>query len=208
MSEPGLRERKKQQTRKSISDMATWLFMTRGFDTVTVAEVASAAGVSTKTVFNYFPRKEDLFFDRMPEAVEMISRAVRERPEGTAPLTAIRELVLRLLGERHPLAGVGHFREFWQVVIDSPALQARVRESVQELEELVTELFAEATGTAPDDPWCRMTAALTVTVYRTAYLTATRRIMAGDHPDAVAVDYAALLSRAFDALAGSLTARG
>lgn len=78
----GLRERKKRQTRSLISDVASGLFVQRGFDNVTVAEVAEAAGVSAKTVFNYFPRKEDLFLDRYPEAVELVTRAVRERAEG------------------------------------------------------------------------------------------------------------------------------
>lgn len=60
----GLRERKKWETRRRISDVATGLFFARGFDNVTIAEVAEAAGVSRMTVFNYFPRKEDLFLDR------------------------------------------------------------------------------------------------------------------------------------------------
>ena len=60
-NEKGLRERKKLATRRAISDIATGLFMERGFDNVTVAEVAEVANVAKMTVFNYFPRKEDLF---------------------------------------------------------------------------------------------------------------------------------------------------
>ncbi len=60
----GLRERKKRQTRQHISDVATGLFLERGFDAVTIAEVAEAADVSVNTVYNYFPAKEDLFLDR------------------------------------------------------------------------------------------------------------------------------------------------
>ncbi|MFC7640604.1 TetR/AcrR family transcriptional regulator [Streptosporangium lutulentum] len=128
--ELGLRERKKRQTRQLISDVASSLFVQRGFDNVAVAEVAEAANISTKTVFNYFQRKEDLFFDRFPQAVDLISWAVRERPPGESPLAALRRLALELLKQRHPLGGVGdRYRFFWQVVLDSPALQARARSS-------------------------------------------------------------------------------
>lgn len=68
-----LRERKKRETRQRISDEATMLFVARGFDEVTVAEIAKAAHVSAMTVFNHFPRKEDLFLDRIPEAVELFT---------------------------------------------------------------------------------------------------------------------------------------
>ncbi|GII79624.1 TetR family transcriptional regulator [Sphaerisporangium rufum] len=197
---PGLRERKKQQTRQLISDVATTLFVARGFDAVTVAEVAAAADVSAKTVFNYFPRKEDLFFDRMPEAEALITQAVRARPAGTGPLAALRELFIGLARDRHPLSGVGDYRRFWQVVLDSPALQARIREAMQELEELLAALLAEATGAPPGDPWCRLAGALVVTAYRTAYAVSAGRVLSGEPAEAVAADHLRLLTDAFDAL--------
>ena len=70
----GLRERKKRQTRQQISDIATGLFLERGFDAVTIAEIAEAADVSVNTVYNYFPSKEDLFFDRSRGIVDRLSR--------------------------------------------------------------------------------------------------------------------------------------
>lgn len=78
----GLRERKKARTRVQISDIATNLFLDRGFDEVTVAEVAKVAGVSVKTVFNYFGSKEDLLFDREPEWLAAIDRLVASRSPG------------------------------------------------------------------------------------------------------------------------------
>ncbi|WP_204051066.1 TetR/AcrR family transcriptional regulator [Microbispora siamensis] len=197
----GLRERKKRQTRSLISDVASGLFMQRGFDNVTVAEVAEAAGVSTKTVFNYFPRKEDLFLDRYPEAVELVTRAVRERAEGESPLAALRRLFLRMLREGHPLGGIGPgYQVFWQVILDSPALRARTRELVEEFEGVLAGLFAEAAGTDPADPAPRLAAALVVAAYRAVYVTSIDRIRAGDPMQDVIADRVALLDRAMAAV--------
>ncbi|MFD0582588.1 helix-turn-helix domain-containing protein [Dactylosporangium darangshiense] len=82
--EQGLRERKKRETRRLISDVATMLFVERGFDAVTVAEIAARAGVAPKTVFNYFPRKEDLFLDRLEELSAMVTAAVRGAARASA----------------------------------------------------------------------------------------------------------------------------
>ena len=206
-TEIGLRERKKRQTRQAISDIASGLFMLRGFDNVTVAEVARAANVSTKTVFNYFPRKEDLFLDRIPEAIELINQAVHGRPPGEEPPAALRRLFLDLLRRGHPLAGIGEgYQHFWQVILDSPALLARLRECVEEVEDQLACLLAEAAGTGPGDPRAQMTAALIVTVYRTTFVISARRVLAGEPAAAVIPDHIALLEHAFAALEGTLAA--
>ncbi|WP_330477457.1 TetR/AcrR family transcriptional regulator [Streptomyces platensis] len=202
-----LRERKKLRTRQRISGEATLLFIRRGFDHVTVAEVARAAEVSTMTVFNYFPRKEDLFLDRIPEARELIVRAVRERGTGESPLAALRRLVLALLAERHPLAGVGEgFEHFWRTVLDSPALRARGREAVEEMEGALAALLAEAAGGDAERPGhdARLGAALTVAAIRAAYVDAAARQLGGDPVDEVAVEQAEVLRRTFDALERAL----
>src|SRR5882757_4729473 len=85
----GLRERKKRATRKLISDIATRLFDERGFDQVTVDEVAVAANVSKMTVFNYFPRKEHLFFDRSDDAQQLLRNALGNRGR-RSPIAALR----------------------------------------------------------------------------------------------------------------------
>ncbi|MGI5153672.1 TetR/AcrR family transcriptional regulator [Microbispora sp. CA-102843] len=203
----GLRERKKRQTRSLISDVASGLFIQRGFDNVTVAEVAEAAGVSTKTVFNYFPRKEDLFLDRFPEAVELVTRAVRGRAEGESPLAALRRLFLGLLEEGHPLGGISpRYQVFWQVVLDSPALRARVRELVEEFEGVLAALFAEAAGAGPAEPAPKLAAALVVAAYRAVYLTSVGRIRAGDPGQDVLADHIALLDRALEAVERAVAA--
>lgn len=192
-----LRERKKQQTRARISGAATMLFLERGFDRVTVAEVAEAAEVSTMTVFNYFPRKEDLFLDRIPEAVALLEHAVRERPAGTSPVAAMHRLLLDLLAAGHPLVAVrDDFSYFWQVVLDAPALRARAREGVEEIEHALAAAVAETS----DDPQPRLTAAMAVAAYRTVYVTTAERILAGESAAALAGEQRALLDGVFTAL--------
>src|SRR5271154_4876561 len=85
----GLRERKKRRTRQQISDVATTLFVVRGFDHVKVSEIAEIVGVSEKTVYNYFPTKESLLFDRTDETIERLVAALRGRPAGESPTRAM-----------------------------------------------------------------------------------------------------------------------
>ncbi|MFH9941206.1 TetR/AcrR family transcriptional regulator [Streptomyces murinus] len=191
-----LRERKKRATRRRISDIATELFGERGFDAVTVAEVARAADVSAMTVFNYFPRKEDLFLDRIPEAADLLAMAVRERAPGEPPLAALRRLALRLADERHPLSAVGEsYVPFWRIVIGSPALRARAREGVEEVETALAAALADAGTPDPD-----LLAALVVAAYRTVFVTTARRHLAGEPVARVAEDHRARLEAAFTAL--------
>ena len=119
----GLRERKKRETRQHISDVATRLFVKRGFDHVTIEEVATAANVSKMTVFNYFSRKEELFFDRN-DASELIGAALQGRGR-RSPLAALRALAHELVEQRHPLVGMdSDVASFWNVVRGSPTLRA------------------------------------------------------------------------------------
>jgi AcrR family transcriptional regulator len=117
----GLRETKKLRTRQEIADKAMGLFVKRGFDHVTVAEVAAAADVSEKTVYNYFPTKEDLFFDEVPAREAALVEAVRNRRPGESVAAAL---------ERLQAAGCGRmcsegFATFARIIEDSPALQAK-----------------------------------------------------------------------------------
>ncbi|MCS0605274.1 TetR/AcrR family transcriptional regulator [Streptomyces sp. LP11] len=191
-----LRERKKRETRQRISDIATGLFRERGFDEVTVAEVARAAGVSTMTVFNYFPRKEDLFLDRIPQAAELFAGAVRDRAPDEPPLAALRRLALRLLDEGHPLSGVGEtFAPFWGILVASPALRARAREGADEVERALAGALAETT--VPDPA---LMAALTVAAYRTVFLTSVRALVVDTPVTEVARTHRTRLETAFTAL--------
>lgn len=201
-AELSLRERKKRATRQRISDVATGLFAARGFDDVTVAEVARAAEVSAMTVFNYFPRKEDLYLDRIPQAIELFTEAVRRRGPGEGPLGALRRLVLELLDQHHPLSAVDDdFPPFWRIVITSPALRARAREGVEELEGALARTFAETVPGFADPDFA---AALTVAAYRSVYVATARRLLAGESAAALADDHRARVFAAFDALEAAL----
>ncbi len=128
----GLRERKKRQTRAQISEVATTLFFERGFDAVTVEDVARAAGVSKMTVFNYFVRKEDLLFDRESEGVELLRSVLANRGRKSA-LLALRDEVRRLVEVGSVFTLFDHsVLSFWKLVQDSPALRARTRELADE----------------------------------------------------------------------------
>ncbi|AJC59144.1 Transcriptional regulator C TetR family (modular protein) [Streptomyces sp. 769] len=203
----GLRERKKLLTRQRISGEATLLFIERGFDNVAVAEIAHAAGVSTMTVFNYFPRKEDLFLDRVPEAVELVVGAVRGRGADETPLAALRRLALELLAQRHPLGGPGEgFEHFYRTVLEAPSLRARAREAVQEVEAALAGALAEAAGGDPARPGrdARLAAALIIAGWRTFFAEAVVRQLEGDPADEVAVDHEAVIRHTFDVLGRAL----
>ena len=152
---PGLRERKKQQTRQTIAEAARRLFAERGFDAVTVADVATAADVSEGTVFNYFPTKEDLFYDPMESFEAALVDAIRERAAGESLLAAFSRFVLdRSRGlaadERADvIARAAH------IITASPALQARERGIVAHYTDELAALIAEETraGAGNPEPW-------------------------------------------------------
>ncbi|AEW98955.1 TetR/AcrR family transcriptional regulator [Streptantibioticus cattleyicolor] len=204
---PTLRERKKRETRQRISDVATELIVERGFDNVTVAQIAEAADVSAMTVFNHFPRKEDLFIDRIPEAIELFTGAVRDRAPDEGPLAALRRLACDLAERHHPLGAVDDdFPDFWRIVLASPALRARAREAVEELETALATAIAETTGQAPGSPAPGLVAALVVAAYRTVYLATAGRLLAGERAADLADDHRARMHAAFDALEHGLPA--
>lgn len=169
-----LRETKKQETRQRISDVATDLFFARGFDAVTLDEIASAAQVSKMTVFNYFARKEELMLDREDDLKLLPFReALRDRPRGQPPIDALRALVARMSEQKHPLGHVDKQAVSWWGVVDaSPALKSRLRELADEAAE---GLALELAGTKPDG-LARLAAALIVLTVRTAREEALRQI--------------------------------
>jgi AcrR family transcriptional regulator len=190
----GLRESKKLRTRQEIADRAMQLFAKRGFDHVTVAEVAEAANVSEKTVYNYFPTKEDLFFDEVPEREAALVAAVTERRKGESVLQALR----RLQTVECPRLSSPGFATFARIIEESTALKAKELEVMSRFVQVLTEaLQAEL---ALDERDARLAAGLLVSVHRQLFRAARKQALAGKHGPAAARRLRADLDRAYHLL--------
>lgn len=205
----GLRERKKARTRALIAETAMGLFAARGFDEVTVAEVAQAAEVGVTTVFNYFPTKEDLFYDRQDEVVEHLSRVVRSRPAGEAFAEACRKDMLALIAAHDWRAGlVSSMADFYRLVDRSPALQARARLMVDRSVSHLAATIADELSVEADDIVVVTTASVLVAL-RTALLHQARCDSLADKAiKTIAAGLTAATNRAFDLLDHDLAALG
>ena len=152
---PGVRERKRLETRARIVEAAAELFAERGFDAVSVIEIAQRAGVVEKTVFNHFPVKEGLVFESDPPIRAALLDAVRRRPAGESVAAAAGGFVvsaIAVLGTPEAAAGVA---EIARVVRGSRTLQIREREILGELTAALAALITEETGAADGhlEPW-------------------------------------------------------
>ncbi|MBL1095432.1 TetR/AcrR family transcriptional regulator [Streptomyces coffeae] len=148
--QPGLRERKKQRTRTTISEAAIALFLKRGFNEVSVAQIAEAAEVSKRTLFAYFPAKEDLVVHRMADHETEPARVVRGRPPHTTPLAALRAHFLDGLRHRDPITGLNDVPEIsalFRMVRGTPALFARMSRFRIGSEYALAEALQETAGT-------------------------------------------------------------
>ncbi|MEU5715067.1 TetR/AcrR family transcriptional regulator [Streptomyces sp. NPDC020403] len=203
----GLREIKKHQTRTAIADAALPLFLERGFDQVTVAEVARHAGVSTNTVFNYFSTKEDLFFDRQAEVEGHLATLVSDRAPGTCPVEAIRDDLLHALRHDDPALGLhSDAPRFWEVIHDSSALRAREREISERAEAALGTALADHppnTATGPsqaDHPMPALLAGAIAGTHRAALRELRRRILSGEPPADTRDSVVAAAAQAFNLL--------
>jgi AcrR family transcriptional regulator len=191
-----LRESKKRETRQRLSDIATRLFFARGFDAVTVEEIAAAANVSKMTVFNYFSRKEDLLFDREDEVKLLLRSGLADRQHTESPIDALRRLVDRLREQKHPFARIdSQTVAWWRVVAASPALLARVREFA---DEAVDSLAIDLAGPEPDGS-ARLLAGMVLLTWRTAYGEAIRVFEQGGSARKANGVFSALIDRGFAA---------
>ncbi len=149
----GLRQRKKTRTRELIAETARTLFAERGFEGVTVAEIARAADVSQQTVFNYFPTKEDLVYWRLEAFEAELLAAIRDRPPGEPVIAAFGRFVRRprgLLAEGDAAAR-GRLAGITRMIAGSPALLARERETLARNTASLAALIAEEQGAEPTD---------------------------------------------------------
>ena len=172
---PDRRSRKRLATRQGISNAATQLFLERGFDHVTVDEIAAAADVGRMTVFNHFPRKEDMFFDRDEEGREMLREALRRRDPGITPIETLRLLAHRLIAEQSPyldFSAVG--QAYVETIESSESLKARARAIRDELAHVVAVTLSECAGREPTDPDAEMAAGLLLATWTVAFIQAHR----------------------------------
>jgi AcrR family transcriptional regulator len=141
---PGRRELRKAQTRAVVRETAQRLFAERGFDAVTIADVAAAADVAVQTVFNHFETKEALFFDGRTPWVEDAAAAVTERAAGTDPVTALRRYLETDLTQLMDQESRPENREYLEALHRSPSLQARERTLVDQAGERVAAVLGVA----------------------------------------------------------------
>jgi AcrR family transcriptional regulator len=195
----GLRERKKRQTREAIAEAAMRLFQERGFDAVTVADVARAADVSDKTVFNHFATKEDLVFHRGAERREALLEAVRHRPPGASLTEPFREATADLLDvvERGATEAIVSIP---RLVRESPALRDRLLLLWEQEASALAPAIADAAGLPRDDLVAAVIARTLAWSHRLVFRAAVGRLLAGEDPAAIAADLREQADRAYEAL--------
>ena len=201
--DPGLRERKRLRTHRAISDAAIQLFLERGFDEVSVAEVAAAAEVSKPTLFKYFPTKEDLVVERFADHIDEQARVVSDRPAGQSAIAALRAHFLGRLAARDATVGLDdseHTLAFQRLFFANPSLLRRAQERSGG-ERSLAEAFRAETG---DDLGARVAAAQIDAVTRLLVLDNLTRLLAGERADDIQQAAIAAANRAFDLLAKGL----
>lgn len=194
--EVGLRERKKQQTREAIYTAARHLFQQRGFENVTVAEVARAANVSEVTVFNYFPTKEDLFYAGMRFFEDELLEAVRARKPGESALKAFRRKLLESAeGLKSPERSAA-IKKATDAYAASPSLAAHEREIV----ERYTRQLAELLGDGDPDVEDAAVAAALMGTHRALVEHVRHRVREGVRGEALTEEARGQIRRAFNRL--------
>jgi AcrR family transcriptional regulator len=201
-TELGLRERKKRKTRGLIAETALGLFLERGFERVPVVEIARAAEVSEKTVFNYFPTKEDLVYWRLEAFEEELLETIRERAPGESILAAFGRFVLvrrGLLAERDPDA-VERLAALTRMITESPALLARERQIFERYTASLAALIRTETGADEDDVRPQVAANALMGVHRALVDYTRGRIVAGARNPGLSREVRAQGKRALEAL--------
>lgn len=198
------RERKKRAARAGIAATARRLFAERGFDAVTVAEIATAADVSEKTVFNHFPTKEDLAFPGRRAELERLLAAIAQRPPGTSVLDVFRAATAEMLGE----VGGGDGGELAGIVGGSRTLRARLATGWEDEHAALTAAIRGAAGAAERDVRPAIAARTLSLTHRTMLAEALDRLRAGEPPGRVTAALRRTAGEAYDQLAGGLGGYG
>ncbi len=199
----GLRARKKRAAREAIAAAARRLFAERGFDAVTVAEVAAAADVSEKTVFNHFPTKEDLAFAGREQGLMRLVTDIAERPPGASVLDVFRALTNTVIddfvaGADEDLLAVA------KIIRGSRSLQERLTVGWESGAAAITTVIAETSGAADDDPVPAIVARTLWWTHRSIFLVALTGLLAEEDRDQLVARLRVAADRAYDQLAGGL----
>ena len=198
---PGLREDKKRRTRETIAQVAADLFAERGFESVTVGDVARAADVSRQTVFNYFPSKEQMLFDRDAAAEAALVAAVRDRAPGTSLLAAFRTHTQGFWARLQSVLDEGPLPHgFWEIVQRSPALRDYAEAMFARHAQAVARQLAQERGVADDDPVTHAIARALCGVNAAVLVSGLDRLVGGEAARRVTADMIAQASRAYDLL--------
>jgi AcrR family transcriptional regulator len=201
---PGLRERKKQRTFDAVSEIAIAMFLDRGFDRVSVNDVAAAAEISKPTLFRYFPSKEDLVLHRIADHSGEPARVVAARAGGESPIDALHRRFRDGLDARDPVTGLNDVPQilaFHDLVFSTPSLATRVHEFQARDEE---SLARALDPTVADPLTARLAAAQILAVQRVLAQENWRRLTAGESADALHPIAAEAADRAFTQLRDGL----
>ncbi|WP_326616664.1 TetR/AcrR family transcriptional regulator [Streptomyces decoyicus] len=183
----GLRERKKRQTRQRISEVALGLFVERGFERVTIAEVAAAAEVSVNTLYNYYEAKEDLVLPPDQASPQRLADIVRARQPGESAARAVLDRLRDELRRRDRSVGLTEgFGRVFDMMRAAPTLTARLEDLGRQMTDALATVLAEEAGAAPDDQMPRLVAGQIGWFHSLVYAEIGRRIVAGEKPDAIA----------------------
>lgn len=208
----GLRERKKERTRELIAETARRMFAERGFERVTVGEIANAAEVSAQTVFNYFPTKEDLVYWRLEFFEDEMLAAIRARPTGETVVEAFARFILArrgLLANPDPVAR-DHLLAITRMIAGSPALLARETAIFERFTQSLGAAIAEDMRRPANDLEAWVIANALMGVHRALIRLSRERLLAGADSAVVSRDVLTKGRRALAALErglGSITAR-
>jgi AcrR family transcriptional regulator len=203
----GLRERKKRETREAITRAAWRLFARRGFDAVTVADIARAAKVSEKTVFNYFPAKEDLVFGEGMQRVAALIEAVGARSEGASIVEPFRRWTMDHL-DRVEHEPVDSITAIPRLVMGSDALRNRLFIGWEQEAVLLGPVIAEQVGGSDSELVPMIVARTLAWTHRLIFRAAFTRLLEGEDQTVVAAELRVEAQRAYDLLEQGLAGYG
>ncbi|MFI1970402.1 hypothetical protein BLA24_27395 [Streptomyces cinnamoneus] len=198
---PGLRGRKRERTRRAISDAAFRLFAEEGFEAVTLTRIAAAAEVAPATVFTHFASKEEIFFSRREQFREGVTAAVADKATGAEVLDGLRRFYADACDLVIAAESVDNARVFARVLLESPALGRSYLPIVQERRRLLAERLAERPGCRGERAELELFAGLVMAAGEAVFGAMHRALSEGEPADVVRAAVGAALARGFDRLA-------